>query len=333
MHRYILNGFWYAIIAALLPELIPALNNPHMHFRCPVHGGKDGFRFFYDVNESGGGICNTCGAFPTGFKIIAWIKQISEREAFNMVIQYIKSEGISMKLNTLKNSDQPASKPTINEGSKILMDRVLSESIPFGEVKSLLGREYFRNRGIGIPTHDLPLLFNSSLAYELGGPDAFGVIIAPILNHHMTVGLHCTFLNELGDKIPGENPKKIKFVLWKGATTGGGIYLSNPKETLFVTEGLETALAVAEMNEGASVCSALNANNLGLLEVPDHVTEVIICGDYDASGVGQNAAKKLAQRMSKLGKEARVVIPEPVPTTVKSFDWLDCLVMLKKHGH
>ncbi|MBW2135795.1 MAG: hypothetical protein JRG72_11325 [Deltaproteobacteria bacterium] len=62
------RGRWSRILLTLAPELETAVQKAPRHVPCPVHGGKDGFRLFGDWEETGGGICNTCGNFPSGFR-------------------------------------------------------------------------------------------------------------------------------------------------------------------------------------------------------------------------------------------------------------------------
>ena len=68
--RQLAAGRWTEILEAVAPALEPALRRPGRHVPCPVHGGKDGFRLFRDVAQTGGGICNTCGAFHDGFAVL-----------------------------------------------------------------------------------------------------------------------------------------------------------------------------------------------------------------------------------------------------------------------
>ncbi|WP_198926512.1 primase-helicase zinc-binding domain-containing protein, partial [Acidithiobacillus thiooxidans] len=65
---------WDMILSYLAPEIESALQHPGKHIPCPVHGGKDGFRVFKDVRETGGGICNTCGSQSDGFALLMWLR-------------------------------------------------------------------------------------------------------------------------------------------------------------------------------------------------------------------------------------------------------------------
>ena len=67
------HGRWGGILSALAPQLQPALDRVGHHVSCPVHGGKDGYRVFNDVDDSGGGVCNTCGVHPDGFATLMWV--------------------------------------------------------------------------------------------------------------------------------------------------------------------------------------------------------------------------------------------------------------------
>lgn len=65
---------WLSVLRDLAPELEEACNEFPEHVPCPIHGGKDGFRLFNDAEETGGGICNTCGAFPDGIALLRAVK-------------------------------------------------------------------------------------------------------------------------------------------------------------------------------------------------------------------------------------------------------------------
>ncbi|MBU2952284.1 toprim domain-containing protein [Marinobacter sp. F3R08] len=67
------RGNWVAILAAMIPEIEPALQKQGRgHVTCPMPGhvskGKK-FRVFKDVNETGGAIC-TCNSWNEGFNVL-----------------------------------------------------------------------------------------------------------------------------------------------------------------------------------------------------------------------------------------------------------------------
>lgn len=73
------------ILGRLAPTLEPALARPGRHVPCPVHGGSDGFRVFRDVEETGGGICNSCGPRRGGFALLMWANVWGFRETLEAV--------------------------------------------------------------------------------------------------------------------------------------------------------------------------------------------------------------------------------------------------------
>ena len=47
-------GRWERVLLTLAPLLKDAMERKGKHVPCPVHGGRDGFRVFRDVDETGG---------------------------------------------------------------------------------------------------------------------------------------------------------------------------------------------------------------------------------------------------------------------------------------
>jgi putative DNA primase/helicase len=65
-------GRWASIVTSLAPHLAQAVERTPNHVPCPVHGGTDGFRLFRDFDETGGGVCNTCGIHHDGYTLLMW---------------------------------------------------------------------------------------------------------------------------------------------------------------------------------------------------------------------------------------------------------------------
>ena len=63
------------------------------------------------------------------------------------------------------------------------------------------------------------------------------------------------------------------------------------------------------------------------MQIPPEVEHVYIYADKDRSGVGQEAAKKLRQRLLSDGIHADIVsVPYAIPANTKGIDWNDVLV-------
>jgi putative DNA primase/helicase len=104
-----------------------------------------------------------------------------------------------------------------------------------------------------------------------------------------------------------------------GTVTGASVRLFPPGDTLAVSEGIETGLAVHELT-GLPVWAALSDNGLSSFVPPASVKTIAIYGDNDANFVGQQAAYALAKRLFAAGLRVTVHIPEQVDS-----DWLDVL--------
>ena len=74
------EGQWDSIIGSLYPSIAKAISRPGLaRCACPVHHSTkgpraDGFRVFDDFIKTGGGVCNTCGTFPTGIDLICFLE-------------------------------------------------------------------------------------------------------------------------------------------------------------------------------------------------------------------------------------------------------------------
>ena len=120
------------------------------------------------------------------------------------------------------------------------------------------------------------------------------------------VGIHRTFLTP-------DYRRRDRASL--GPIGGGAVRLGmlQAGEWLAVTEGIETALAVAT-SCNMPVWAALSAGGMRALVLPPEATHILICADHDASGVGQRAAHDAAERWLAEGRRVRIAMP-PEPGT------------------
>lgn len=100
-----------------------------------------------------------------------------------------------------------------------------------------------------------------------------------------------------------------------GATRGGAIRLYEAMETLAVTEGIETALAV-HLATGLPVWAAICSGGMARLIVPSEVRLVVICADHDPAGM--DAARTLARRLLAEQRRVKILTPD-----TPSADWAD----------
>lgn len=312
-------GSWVHILAGLAPTLLPALQRPGKHVPCPLHGGVDGFRVFSDVAASGGGVCNTCGAFPDGLALLMWANDWS----FAETLQAVRAE-LGLALTWSSPTPPSQTQPTdAGKGRRAQLQGLWQEGLPLDDPAAGPARRYLHFRVPGLQFEAWPrvLRFHPALAYHddrrkfqgrypallarLQGPDGRGVSI------------HRTYLTSEGRKAALESPKKLMAPYQPGATLGASIRLFEASSTLAITEGLETALAV-HVATYLPVWAAVSANGLARAILPDAIRTVFICADNDANNVGQNAAYTLGDRLAREGRAVKVLIPPHCDT-----DWSD----------
>jgi phage/plasmid primase-like uncharacterized protein len=317
-----------AVLRSLAPQLAPALEKPGKHVPCPVHGGKDGFRVFRDVAETGGGVCNTCGPVPDLFAALMWVNGWTFPEVVAAVAAELGMDG----QDAVPRAAPTAPARTENQIREVrrkrkALRRAWGESHPMRHAADAWPVAlYLRHRGLRAILDDLPqdLRFHPALPYwEASGdkPHRAGEYPALLAVVRRSDGqaatLHRTYLTHRGEKAPVGSPRKLMPPPEDRATKGGAIRLYPAGATLAVAEGIETALAV-RLATGWPVWATVSAGGMQALELPAEVEEVVCCADYDRAGL--QAAEALARSASAEGRNGRVAVP-PAP----GMDWADVL--------
>lgn len=311
------SGYWRQILSALAPHVPLSIR----HKPCPVHGGKDGFRMFNDFELKGGAICNTCGAFSSGFSLLAWVNDAS----FTQTVQDVRHFLNGLTPDPIVQSRRVPQKNNVKAclKKKYAILQIIEQSEPESDAVN----KYLSNRGLGSILFDMPsdLRAIDSLRYYENG-ELLGYYPAMISIVRDTKGevvtVHRTYLSSKGSKARVTSPKKMMPPAKEGDSRGCAIQLVQPANQLAVAEGVETALAVY-LATGIPTWAAISANSLEQLNIPAHVDEVIIMADKDLSGVGEKSAQKLAGRIC--GQHSvKIVTPSvEIPPGQKSVDWLD----------
>lgn len=352
------RGRWIEILQDLAPQLgrysatwvasgqdRKALERIGRHVSCPVHGGKDGFRLFRDVAESGGGICNTCGPKADGFELLRWLNGWTFREALEAVAANLRLE--TRKINSvpsvanarIANTQKWADGSLRNTLRKTWRD-CMTISHPGAEV----ARRYLRNRGLS--AKQLIRVNTVRFHPELGYWDEDGKFIAsfPAIVCLVSdvdgrpVTLQRIYLAPDGEKAPVASPKKMMPVPEGRAVVGGCVRLGPTGHVLGVAEGIETALAVNRAT-GMTVWAALSASLLERWEPPVSVDTVYVWADLDRpdrmTGIrrGETAATVLEHKLIEKGRRARVFVPPmPISDGKKGMDWNDVLLIQGRYG-
>ena len=326
------HGRWGGILSALAPQLQPALDRVGHHVSCPVHGGKDGYRVFNDVDDSGGGVCNTCGVHPDGFATLMWVSGMDFKEALKSVAEYLRV-GIIARPFGGRTISRQTRKGDDDEKSRQALNRVWNESIALSHSDAEPARLYLARRGISIRQPET-LRLHPSLAYfedrkEIG---TFPAMLAMVQGHGgNAITIHRTYLTADGYKAPVESPRKLMRYPSQRKLAGGVIRLVEAGAVLAVAEGLETALAVMEGTKMPVWC-AVNAYLLEHFYPPPGVSQILVFADKDRPsaqhprGHGQESARRLVQRLWERGIKASAIVPAgEIPAGQRSLDWLDIL--------
>lgn len=315
-------GRWLEVLGRICPELAPAIERVGRHVPCPVHGGKDGFRLYRDAAATGGGCCNTCGAFPNGIDLVVWLTSWPLAETCGAIAYALGVEsGAGPRRSVHRTTLQG---PRAFDPNK---ERRLASTwracCPMTDASAVPAQRYIQRRVPALHPSDWPadLRFHRAMPYYdadgryIGAHPALVARVADPAGRGVT--LHVTYLTADGRKADVPSPKKLLSPPSPGATTGAAIRLCAVGGVLAVAEGIETALAIHAAS-GVPAWATVSANGMRALVLPEHVREVYVCADHDVSGVGQAAGLALSERLAEEGRIVRLVVP-PHPGQ----DWND----------
>lgn len=333
---------WDMILEQLAPEIRPALDKVGRHMPCPVHGGKDGFRVFKNVAETGGGICNTCGNFHDGFALLMWLRNWTFREALISVSNLLGTGSIP----EISARPRPVHIAPERADIRKRLSDTWANSIPITDPKAKPLRAYLHGRGIPlqkwlhlVPEHEDVLRFHPSLSFYEEGEllGRWPAMIAMVTQSNGSpVNLHRTYIAHDGSGKAPVNPARKLMSPYPGRKTpGSAIRLGNIESGLCqVTEGIETALAVMVARQ-KPVWSTISDTFMASFIPPPGTHSVVIWADKDREQLVKNAwirpgehyAEKLRERLSSEGYATRVLVPSiNIPDGDKSVDWNDILV-------
>lgn len=348
-------GQWDVILQRLAPE-IPnaAFQKPGKHVACPVHSGGtkgDGFKFFKkDFTENGGGMCNTCGTFHDGFKLLMWLKgwdfpTVVEEVAGTLGMRNTKDQKEQRAINKDREAEiaqirskRLAEERLNDERIRQRLKKIWSEAVLLTDPIAEPARLYLASRKIRnwdrpglekvVRFHQSLPCYNEDLEFE----GNFPAIVLLVCAEGRPATIHRHYITPKGEKAPVENSKKMCEVPSDRVVTGGGVYTSGVAEVIDVCEGLETAMSI-EMAMGIPVWPLVNATLLESFNPPQGVKAVRVWADKDVTETGVNAANALKARLWEMGIKCSVMIPSMViPEGAKGVDWADVWVSLGRYG-
>ena len=320
------RGHWGHVLSSIgvHSEYLVKRNGP-----CPACGGRDRFSFT-DKNGSGSFVCRSHHRQGgDGFELVRHLLGCDLPMALKSVAEALGQE--TGRDNPVRFVKRPKAKPTLDRSAALQKLWQESKLIEPGDPVAL----YLDSRGIALADYPAALRMHPALPYwhEVHGHPcklaSYPAMIAAVQSPDgLAVALHRTYLTPCGEKAVPINPEtgeilpvKKLMVRAEGVLPGAAIRLTQPATKLAIAEGIETALAV-QLIAGVPTWSCVSAYGVETVEIPVQVEEIFVAADNDASGTGQKAAQKLAERLIAEGRKATVIYP-----TSEGCDWLDVLAM------
>jgi putative DNA primase/helicase len=323
------RGNWLSIISKIAPFLSDATEKVGIHHTCPIHGGLDGFRFYKDAEDTGGGVCNTCGNFPDGLSLLTWATQKSFYDVLKDVAEVVGSGEFSNpapKRSILPKVKDAKAIETEDKIKRLRLRAAYATSIRSSAPGSSLLHAYLHSRGLkSVPEM---LRFHPSMAYRQddGSTINMPAMLAMVRQSNGTpVTLHRTYLNaQTGSKADVRFPKKVMSHTSDVTHKGASIQLYPATgDTLCVAEGIETSIAVYEAT-GIPTWATVSAVFMESFVPPENIKRLFVFADKDKSETGLTSAKKLVESSWAKGIQASIQLPpSEIPDSGKGIDWLD----------
>jgi putative DNA primase/helicase len=271
------------------------------HSPCPIHGGKDGFRF---TNENKGSwVCATCtkGKFKDGFDLIALYNKINNTEAFKRVSKYLGlNTNYPSQNNNVKQLNNPIKEPHNQQATKLEQDQKLlsKKKAARAHADKLLSNCIMRPHPYLIKKGINQLVLVNNANYQITKKQTIyaNALIIPIYDiedHKQLIGAQ--FINPNGSR-----------AYITGTPIAEGIHIIQGNDDLLfigITEGYATAISVF-MATGANVIVAFDANGIEGkaegLKASFPGKELVFFADNDTNNVGQKAAHAAAIKTNGL---------------------------------
>ena len=308
------TGRWREILLALG---FPAKALTGAHCACPIcNEGKDRFRFD-NLEGKGSWICSKCGAGYGVELVIRW-KRVEFIDAVKLIESVIDTARVEVPRARVSSDAASAENKALWLRGRFLNGKDL-------------GSRYLGNRGIKLDKYPPCLRFVDECIYRdvaSGGTSLHPAMLAAFMASDGSRAIvHRTYLKEPGLKADVETPKKM---MRGRVPEGGAVRLAPAEKTMGIAEGIETALAAAQMH-GMPVWAATNAGALIKWTPPPEAENIVIFGDYDRNYAGQMASYSLAYKLRSISriKTVGVMFTEHTDVGGGAPDWNDLILAEK----
>ena len=288
------RGRWDGIFSKL-GVYVPEKGKPSP---CPMCGGRDRFTY-QDKDGSGSYFCRQC-EYHAGDGI-SLARKITGKPLSELLKEIADIVG-------LVEQDIPKKKQT--KDPRIALKKVWDESVSLYPAVT----NYLKSRGIEIMPDNIR--YNHS-CWESDTRKNYPAMIARVQNAEgKPICLHRTYLSGYEK---ANIPSTKKLMPATESLKGSAIRIAEPKKTMGVAEGIETALSCIQMFS-MPVWATISTAIMESWIPPEGVKHIIIFADNDLNYAGGKSAYKLANTLHSKGFDVEVKMPE-----TKGYDFNDVL--------
>lgn len=181
-----------------------------------------------------------------------------------------------------------------------------------------LAETYLGNRGISLPV-PASLRFAMATKHPPTGLWLPAMIAAVQTPSRMLGAIHRTFL-----KMDGTGKAEVSTPrMALGPLKGNAVRLAKADTLVALCEGIEDSLALMQMT-GAPCWAVLGTSGFLNVELPDHISRVILAPDNDPAG--KATIERAANRLTDLGKDVGLKLPPA------GSDWCDMLAEFEERA-
>ncbi len=313
-------------------KLSVALALPGKHVPSPINtlSKKDGFRLHKDFEQLNGlGFDNSVSGGLSGVEIIAQITGNSINEVAHKIHQYLDGEdeiSITKPAEIKQQMTNDSEDAQITAEEKIKFTKKTTNNILNQETNASVVNQYLDNRGltVAIPYLNSDIIGLDSLYYDKNTKTP-AMVVQVKNNNGELLFLHRTYLdNDYQKNSSVDTVKKVTTALTKDAYQHSYYVQVNnaiQTDTVHIAEGIETALAVAVINENKHpVLSTISTGGMTKYEPTANIKNVVIWADNDKNEAGIKTAKELANKLQKQGVNVEINLPKQ-----QGYDFLDAL--------
>ena len=266
--------------------------------RCPAHGGKD--RNLSVRADENGIACFKCWSHGCSTKEIV--------TALGAAPASVKSAATWAKMKTADEKNTSALAARLWREARDARGTIVQDYL-FG--RGFTGvvpwKRQVSNQVAISPDYHVGLAIPASLRFHPRLKHRNGVYLPAMVAaieylDGAIVGIHRTFLKPDGTGKADVEPQKMAL----GRVKGCAVHLTAGAPELVTCEGIETGLAILQAT-GMHVWCTLGTSNLGQVELPGFVREVIVAADHDDAGI--KAARDAAELYRANGYQVRIISP------------------------